>query len=552
MANINGTNLAAPVVPFTTDDTYPTHYAMYGKGGHRSVQTITNRNAIPTSLKEEGMTVFVIDEGIKYTWKKNPNNGNVVEWMPDAAVNSVGNNTQVIFNDNRTLTGSVDFTYDKVNKIIKVGSWFKFPSDNSGGTGVGYNCLLNDVGVSTNNTGFGHECLSLVTAGTANAGFGFTTLQKNIGSANTAIGHYALKNNTTGNNNVSIGTSSGVDNNGNNNIFLGYASGRSYTNVSNKLAIDTNLQMIDADSHLITGDFSQRWVSFNGALRKRVVNITSTSSLNSGTATSATTNSVTDTAKTFTVNEFQNKFLIITGGVGVGQAMLITSNTTTTITTTKNFAVTPDNTSTYKIINGTVLLGEKLNSEYYFDLTTEDYVVVLTVISSSDFSGSSIDFCIKTNPSNKKLYVLTTSTNKILPDNVETTYIQTPYTVSSFVMSNVSWNKTIKNIQNLQPIKSSTKDLVIDLYSKIYKIDVATATTVTFNIASSYVPILTGNSLTIELDVNMTVVSAITWPVNVTWIGGTAPTFGSIAKYRIVFRTEDAGTTWIANLAYTY
>ena len=33
---------------------------------------------------------------------------------------------------------------------------------------------------------------------------------------------------------------------------------------------------------------------------------------------------------------------------------------------------------------------------------------------------------------------------------------------------------------------------------------------------------------------------------------GQAPTFGSIAKYRLVFRTEDAGTTWLGNLAYTY
>lgn len=66
MANINGTNLAAPVVPFTTEDTYPTHYAQYGKGGHRSVQSIINRDSIPTSLRELGMTVFVIDKGVTF------------------------------------------------------------------------------------------------------------------------------------------------------------------------------------------------------------------------------------------------------------------------------------------------------------------------------------------------------------------------------------------------------------------------------------------------------------------------------------------------------
>ena len=128
----------------------------------------------------------------------------------------------------------------------------------------------------------------------------------------------------------------------------------------------------------------------------------------------------------------------------------------------------------------------------------------------------------------------------------------TPLQQHVFKHNTTSWVYEESKLDILQPIKTSTKDLVIDLYSKIYKIDVAAPTTVTFNIDSSYIPILTDNSLTIELDINMTVVSAITWPVNVIWIGGSAPTFGSIAKYRLVFRTEDAGTTWLGNLAYTY
>ena len=40
MSNIKGTNVASPIVPFTTDDTYATHEAKYGKGGFRTVQTI--------------------------------------------------------------------------------------------------------------------------------------------------------------------------------------------------------------------------------------------------------------------------------------------------------------------------------------------------------------------------------------------------------------------------------------------------------------------------------------------------------------------------------
>ena len=40
MSNIKGTNVASPIVPFTTGDTYATHEAKYGKGGFRTVQTI--------------------------------------------------------------------------------------------------------------------------------------------------------------------------------------------------------------------------------------------------------------------------------------------------------------------------------------------------------------------------------------------------------------------------------------------------------------------------------------------------------------------------------
>lgn len=59
MAEILGTQLVAGVVPFTTDDQYPTHYAQYGKGGRRTVATIAERDAIPDQRKEIGMTVFV-------------------------------------------------------------------------------------------------------------------------------------------------------------------------------------------------------------------------------------------------------------------------------------------------------------------------------------------------------------------------------------------------------------------------------------------------------------------------------------------------------------
>ena len=68
MSNIAGTNIAAEVVPFTTEDQYPTHMALYGKGGWRSVQTIEERDALPATRLEDGATVWVIGTMQAFTY----------------------------------------------------------------------------------------------------------------------------------------------------------------------------------------------------------------------------------------------------------------------------------------------------------------------------------------------------------------------------------------------------------------------------------------------------------------------------------------------------
>ena len=76
MSNINGTNLASGITPFTTDDTYATHYEDYGKGGYRTVNTIADKEAISTSRQKVGMLVHVLADDITYrlksdgTWEK--------------------------------------------------------------------------------------------------------------------------------------------------------------------------------------------------------------------------------------------------------------------------------------------------------------------------------------------------------------------------------------------------------------------------------------------------------------------------------------------------
>lgn len=72
MANIPGTNVASPITPFTTNDDYATHDSKYGKGGHRTVNTIVERNAIPYKRRELLMTVAVIEDGKTYKLSNNP------------------------------------------------------------------------------------------------------------------------------------------------------------------------------------------------------------------------------------------------------------------------------------------------------------------------------------------------------------------------------------------------------------------------------------------------------------------------------------------------
>lgn len=57
MTNVLGTNVSAPVVPFTTDDEYPTHVDEYGKGGFMALPDTDARDAIPEPRLKIGMFV---------------------------------------------------------------------------------------------------------------------------------------------------------------------------------------------------------------------------------------------------------------------------------------------------------------------------------------------------------------------------------------------------------------------------------------------------------------------------------------------------------------
>lgn len=66
MANIPGTNVAAPVVPFTTDDGYPSHVDKYGRGGYVAFETLAERDAHPPGRLVQWMMCAVAETGLTY------------------------------------------------------------------------------------------------------------------------------------------------------------------------------------------------------------------------------------------------------------------------------------------------------------------------------------------------------------------------------------------------------------------------------------------------------------------------------------------------------
>ena len=82
MAALQGTILASKIVPTDSLDTYATHEDKYGRGGHRSVDTLEERDNITTPRRKEGMTVYVKENKTKYILEGGIDNAN---WKIDSS-----------------------------------------------------------------------------------------------------------------------------------------------------------------------------------------------------------------------------------------------------------------------------------------------------------------------------------------------------------------------------------------------------------------------------------------------------------------------------------
>ena len=66
MSALAGTIITATVVPTDSRDSFATHDEQYGKGGHRSVATIEERNNISIERRSIGMLVYVVEAEVTY------------------------------------------------------------------------------------------------------------------------------------------------------------------------------------------------------------------------------------------------------------------------------------------------------------------------------------------------------------------------------------------------------------------------------------------------------------------------------------------------------
>lgn len=82
------------VAPNDSADTYASHFAQWGKGGLRTVDDVTERDAITTERKEEGMLVYVKGDGYYQL------GADLSTWTP---FSSGGGSTEFVIKNNLTL-----------------------------------------------------------------------------------------------------------------------------------------------------------------------------------------------------------------------------------------------------------------------------------------------------------------------------------------------------------------------------------------------------------------------------------------------------------------
>ena len=106
MANISGTNVAAPIRPFSTEDSFPTALSNEIQGGLHSTDTKANMFKIPAARRDLGMLVYVDADKRFYQLKINPSTEETQDSDWDDALIA----SSILFPDGKNLEEKFDQT----------------------------------------------------------------------------------------------------------------------------------------------------------------------------------------------------------------------------------------------------------------------------------------------------------------------------------------------------------------------------------------------------------------------------------------------------------
>lgn len=150
MASIPGSvPLSGKVAPTDTTDTFATHVDIYGEGGYMTVADITERNAITTERRKQGMAVFVNSSNEFYILQGGTANTN---WTLFSGGSGTGDMQDIYDNSTPDVTASdtskgLELLNGEVTIATSSASGLSATMDLSGEEGVQISSSANNVNI---------------------------------------------------------------------------------------------------------------------------------------------------------------------------------------------------------------------------------------------------------------------------------------------------------------------------------------------------------------------------------------------------------------------
>ena len=129
MSNLYGTNVSATIKPFTDADRFPTHEAIYGKGGYRTVNSQNDLTSIYTDRLEKGMLVYITTLDKIYKYKGNLTTNTINDW--EELVVPVGSDNYLIVDEESDLASISNPHVGMLVYVIETDNIYKYTSEDN-------------------------------------------------------------------------------------------------------------------------------------------------------------------------------------------------------------------------------------------------------------------------------------------------------------------------------------------------------------------------------------------------------------------------------------